>query len=133
MFSSGTVSQLASVIYANLDTRLQPTLAARANSLGLPVREGFTAERIVFTLAQAIVNLLDEISPEGEQQRRWRQGGRRDIEGHSTLNSAPNCLSGNLNLAALVFGIFCPRLTIWDILDLISSAREDLQREEGIL
>jgi hypothetical protein len=74
------------------------------------------------------------VSAEGELRRK-RQGGYREgsIESHSTLNSAPSCLAGNLNIAALVFAIFCPRLPIWDILDYISSAKSDLAREDAIL
>lgn len=132
MFSK-TISELTTIIYNHTDHKALPHLAY---SVGLPIREGYSPERIIFTLAQVIANLLDEmVSPEGEMRRRRRAGGhgKQAIEGHSTLNSAPNCLAGNFNIAAIIFGIFCPRLSIWNILDIISSARVDLAQEEAIL
>jgi hypothetical protein len=76
--------------------------------------------------------LLDEVSLEGEH-RRGRQGTNEYIEGNSTLNSAANCLTGNLNIAALIFSTFCPRMSMWDILELVATARDQLAQEEEIL
>jgi hypothetical protein len=74
MFTSSTVTGLCSKLFAHLDTRSLPQLTARAHSLGIPIREGYSLERVVFVVAQAIANLLDEVSPEGDQRRRCKQG-----------------------------------------------------------
>lgn len=74
MFTNSTVSQLCSQIFAHLDTRSLPQLSARAQSLGIPIKEGYSLERVVFVIAQAIANLLDEVSLEGEHRKQGRNG-----------------------------------------------------------
>jgi hypothetical protein len=36
-------------------------------------------------------------------------------------------------MAALVFSTFCPRMSMWDILEVVSTARDQLTQEEEIL
>lgn len=121
------ISRLTTLIHANTDLRTLPHLLAHANALGLPVRSEFSTERVLFTVAQAVANLLDEMVPaEGNLRRRRLEGGL--IEGYSTLNSVPSCLAGNLHIAALLFSSFCPRMSMWNILDELTRVREDLNQ-----
>jgi hypothetical protein len=39
---SRTIAELTNIIYQNTDLRALPQLAARAHSLGLPIRQEFT-------------------------------------------------------------------------------------------
>lgn len=49
------------------------------------------------------------------------------------MNNSPNCLAGNLHIAAQLFSTFCPKMSVWDILDYVSSIKLQLEREDEIL
>lgn len=56
-----TIKELTLVIHQNTNLKLYEQVVNKAIALGLPIREDFTAERIVFTLSQVIINLVDEM------------------------------------------------------------------------
>lgn len=122
-----TISSLTNFIYQHANVKAYSQIFSKSLSLGLPIREDYSPERIIFTLSQIIINLIDEIvlrerayRLQQSQRRMWeRDNGIQDglvIEANSTLKSTPPCYAGNLNIAALIFSIFCPKVGIWDIL-----------------
>lgn len=51
---------------------------------------------------------------------------KEEVGSKSTLNSSPKCLLGNLNIAVLLYQMFCPKMVIWDIIEKMTSIKKEL-------
>jgi len=59
MFSP-TLVQLTTQVHKCTTSKTVQQLADRAYSLGIPIKQDYTRERIIFIIAQTLVTLIDE-------------------------------------------------------------------------